>query len=82
MPRAAWTTREAPTRQNLLALWGAGRDDVWAVGQHGTILHFDGERWRWRDSGTDELLHGVWGTGAGAVVVVGHGGTVLRFEGP
>jgi photosystem II stability/assembly factor-like uncharacterized protein len=54
---------------------------VWAVGDGGTILHYDGAAWRWRDSGTDGILHGVWGTGPEDVVVVGHDGAVLRFRG-
>ena len=29
-----------------LGMWGASTDDIWGVGDFGTVVHFDGERWR------------------------------------
>jgi photosystem II stability/assembly factor-like uncharacterized protein len=60
-------------------VWGRSEKDVWAVGQHGTLLHWDGAHWRWRDSGTDEKLHAVWGAPGGETWIVGHGGVLLRM---
>ena len=75
---ARWSPIEVPTRQDLVGVWGRAAHDVWLVGHHGTIVHFDGLAWRWRDSGTDELLHAIWGDASG-VWIVGHGGAILRI---
>jgi len=29
----------------LSALWGSGPNDVFAAGEKGTIVHYDGTRW-------------------------------------
>ncbi|HMA96459.1 MAG TPA: hypothetical protein VKP30_27425, partial [Polyangiaceae bacterium] len=39
-----WTNSRLPTN-TLNAAWGSSADDVWAVGEVGTILHFDGTQW-------------------------------------
>ena len=30
---------------NLEGLWGSGASDIWAVGQDGVILHWEGTSW-------------------------------------
>lgn len=69
---------------HLYAIWGSGPSDVFAVGDLGTILHFDGKKWSGMSSGTDVPLYGVWGSGPTHVLAVG--GTsktrlVLRYDG-
>src|SRR5580698_8942367 len=32
-------------RTNYRGIWGSGPDDIWAVGDKGTIAHFDGHAW-------------------------------------
>ena len=67
-----WTWQNPLPRGNdLRAVWGSGPDDVFAVGSHGTILHYDGSSWTAMDSGTTEDLHGVWGTSGSDVYAVG-----------
>jgi hypothetical protein len=70
-----------PTKESLLAIWGASRDDVWAVGDKGIILHFDGKAWKVSNSGTIKNLTGVHGTGQADVWAVGDGGITLHFDG-
>ncbi|QOJ28390.1 MAG: hypothetical protein HRU80_05670 [Ignavibacteriales bacterium] len=36
----------ADTIYALNAVWGSAPDDVWAVGQRGTIIHWDGNKWK------------------------------------
>jgi len=48
---------EDPTA--IHAVWGRGADDVFAVGNHGTILHYDGTEW----SEETNPLHDLIGTG-------------------
>ena len=30
----------------LTAIWGSGKDDVWAAGSGGTMIHWDGAAWK------------------------------------
>lgn len=69
---------------------GFGEDDVWAVGDAGAALHFDGAQWRTVATPTDQNLWGVWGAAPDDVWAVGGGTTppsantspvVLRWDG-
>jgi hypothetical protein len=74
----------SPTRETLLAIWGASNDDVWAVGTGGTILHWDGKSWSPSaspfDADSSRALRGVWGASADEVWIVGER-TLLRSTG-
>src|SRR5262245_26790825 len=71
---AAWCP--VPTSVNTLyrltSVWGSGKDDVWAVGSGGTIIHYDGSAWKPTppDPPTMNTFYGVWGSGAKDVWVV------------
>lgn len=70
-----------PQGDSLLAVWGAGPDAVWAVGDRGRVLAYDGAAWHLADPGPTDYLAGVWGTGPDNVFVAGYNGRVLRFDG-
>ena len=80
----AWCV--VPTPLDILhtftAIWGSGPNDVWAVGEHGTLLHYDGKSWRLSSGafppGKRPHLYSVWGSGPSDVWAVG-GDTVLRL---
>jgi len=62
----AWS--EVPTchlapeaRGPLYAVWGRGPDDVWAAGQAGALLHWDGRAFRAVSSGTNVDLVSIVG---------------------
>ncbi|MFH1681575.1 MAG: hypothetical protein ABIH26_13160 [Candidatus Eisenbacteria bacterium] len=65
----------------LMDVWGAAPDDVFAVGVHGEIVHWDGEDWSRMESGVDGFLNGVWGLSGSDVFAVGDFGTILHFDG-
>jgi hypothetical protein len=65
----------------LNAVWAANAEDVLAVGERGSMLHFDGRRWSEIDSGTEYDLMGVWGSAPDDIWAVGAWGTVLRYDG-
>ena len=67
--------------EDLNAIWGSGGDDIFAVGDNGKMLHFDGSSWAQMESGTDEDLYDVWGSGPNDVYAVGSEGTVLHYDG-
>jgi hypothetical protein len=65
----------------LLAIWGADEKDVFAVGDQGMILHYDGTAWSAMDSGTTSRLEAVWGSGGGDVFAAGAGGVIVHYDG-
>lgn len=68
------------TSNNLRGIWGSSATDIYAVGDHGTILHSRdrGRTWSAEHSGTDANLRAVWGSGADDVYVVGYDATILH----
>lgn len=60
-----------PQANTLRGVWGASGSDVFAVGEVGTIIHYDGSVWTSMDSGTTENLKAVWGSSGSDVFAVG-----------
>ncbi len=67
----------------LHAIWGSSANDVWAVGDQGTIRRnrAGDARWEVIESPTTETLHAVCGSGPDDVWFAGNAGTVLHFDG-
>jgi hypothetical protein len=66
----------------LRGVWGTSATDVWAVGYHGALKHFNGTTWTNFTSGTTEPLVAVWGTSPSNVWIVGgFDGTILHYNG-
>jgi hypothetical protein len=64
----------------ILAIWGSGADDLWAVGA-GTLLHGDGRSWTVVEQHSGVWHFGVWGSAANDVWVVGADGQISHFDG-
>jgi hypothetical protein len=76
-----WRVNDLP-RGQFNAVFGLASNNVYAVGEGGSILHYDGALWRAEQSGTTVPLRGVWAAAPDAVFVVGGdrstgGGTVI-----
>jgi len=72
---------ETTISNDLYAVWGSSDSDVFAVGQGGTILHYDGLAWASMNSGTSEDLYAVWGAADDDVFAAGRYGIVLHYDG-
>src|SRR5580704_3206999 len=70
-----------PTKVGFLGVWGSSDKDVWAVGDSGTAMHFDGEVWSLTTTGVTESLTCVHGTAPDNVWVTGANGDVLHWNG-
>jgi hypothetical protein len=70
-----------PQGHDILGIWGAGPNDVWAVGEHGLVLHFDGTSWTAVDVGTDANLTDVRGLAADDIYVAMGTDQLLHFDG-
>ncbi|MBN9162300.1 MAG: hypothetical protein J0I07_15165 [Myxococcales bacterium] len=81
-----WTELDTQSNSPLNAVWGADANDVWAVGDHGTIRRFRGTPkagalWEVVASPTTEHLRGLWGSSSSDIWAVGEHGTFLHFDG-
>jgi len=72
---------DAGEMSTLFGVWGTSEKAVWAVGTHGTVLHYDGAQWIRQQSPTTQTLTSVWGTTEKDVWAVGYGGTVIHYDG-
>jgi len=79
-----WPSRACDNTSRLRAVWGAGPTDVFAVGEGGTIAHYNGQAWELMplpDCLAPMNLFGVWGYSGTDVYAVGDRGTVLHYDG-
>jgi photosystem II stability/assembly factor-like uncharacterized protein len=68
-----WTRLDSDTVWSLHGIWGVGRDDVYAVGEHGTVLHrfCRSSVWRPQATGSDLRLLSIWGPDARTLYATG-----------
>jgi hypothetical protein len=64
----------------LLGIWGAASNNIFAVGENGRILRYNGTTWTPMSSGTNRRLARVTGTGSSDVWAVGDS-VLLRYDG-
>jgi hypothetical protein len=87
LQQGLWVEQPSGTTYVLRALWGTSDGaDVFAAGDHGTILHFSAggpmaaSAWVPEDSGTTENLYAISGTSASDVWAAGNGGTFVHRD--
>lgn len=68
-----WAEVSSPIASDLRAVWGTSPRDVWAVGDGGVALRWDGVAWRPVATGTSANLVAVWGARANDAWAVGAG---------
>lgn len=76
-----WEKLGTDTKAHLTSVHGVSATDVWAVGNDGTALHFDGTMWAKQPTGTSNDLNDVWASSTNDVWMVGGSKTVLRWNG-
>jgi hypothetical protein len=57
----AWKEIQTGTDATLWWVHGLSANDVWLVGERGTILRWNGQSLEPETSGTDRTLYGIWG---------------------
>jgi hypothetical protein len=78
---AAWRALSPGPRVALKGTWGSAPTNMWAVGEAGTIVHYDGRGVAQVPSGVSTTLNDVGGAGAANVWAVGAAGVALRLVG-
>ena len=72
---------------DILAIWGTTRNDLFIAGSDASLAHYDGSDWRPHDAPTAVRnasrndLRGLFGFGSDDVYAAGESGTILHFDG-
>lgn len=65
----------------LRGVWGSSASNVFAVGDSGVVLRYNGTAWTRMTTGTAAQLNDVWGSGPSDVYAATETGRLLRFNG-
>lgn len=76
-----YATPASGVTTTLRDVWGTDTSNIWAVGDGGVILKWNGSVWATQTSGTTANLLRVWGADASNVWAVGSGGTIRKWDG-
>jgi hypothetical protein len=69
---AVWRFPDTATYGWLHSIWGLSSNDLYAVGDKGTILHFDGSNWTKMNCPTTKDLYSICGTSDNNVWACGY----------
>ncbi|AKU95560.1 Type IV fimbrial biogenesis protein PilY1 [Labilithrix luteola] len=75
------------TALTLTAVWGSSKNDVWASGSGGTVLHWDGATWVSTPVPTETTLpikntfHALWGSGPNDVWLASATDVIFHSDG-
>ncbi len=75
-----WKDQSFDTDLDVRDIWGSSASDVYAVGDNGTIYHYDGNSWTLVVVGR-ERLNSVWCKSPQDVYAVGDNGTIYHYDG-
>lgn len=77
-----WLTEmDTPTSVDLHGVWGTTANNVYAVGNGGTILHYNGSVWVEINNPATQDLNAVWGNDSQDIYAVGKSGTIIHYDG-
>lgn len=79
--QSSWQMVSSPTTNNLNSVFMLTLSNGWAVGEHGTILHYDGSSWSTVTSPTGNNLQSVFMLNSNDGWAVGNAGTILHWAG-
>jgi hypothetical protein len=66
----------------LYGVWGSSQSDIWAVGDTGTIIHYDGTGFEDRSVAAPRIdFRDIDGTGKSDIWAVGNDGAIFHFDG-
>lgn len=78
-----WACPATAASATLRGVWSATENDIWAVGERGTLSHYDGTSWTQQAApgGFAGVLNAISGRSAKDLWAVGEQGTVLHYDG-
>ncbi|MBL8954275.1 MAG: hypothetical protein JNK82_26085 [Myxococcaceae bacterium] len=75
-----WEHPQPLGRIGLRSVLALARDDVWAAGGGGNIIHWDGQRWQQVPTGTSGVVQRIWAGNRRTVWFVGQNGAVFEWS--
>lgn len=76
--KGTWTIIQEPERRAFYGVSGTGPNDIWAVGEKGTVLHWNGTEWEDLSPEVGEYgIWAVWAPNASNVFIVGNSGLAM-----
>lgn len=76
-----WFEVTRVTTNALFDLWATGASSMWAVGNNGTVLHYDGTTWTVTSSGLTANLRAVWGASDSDLWASAVNGEMFHYDG-
>jgi hypothetical protein len=76
-----WGTQSSSTNSTLHSVWGSSSSDIYACGELGAILHYDGSSWSSMSSNTTLALYSLWGSSSNDVFAVGESSVIVHYDG-
>ncbi|MGE0086683.1 MAG: WD40/YVTN/BNR-like repeat-containing protein [Desulfococcaceae bacterium] len=76
-----WHQPESELTRKMYGVRAFSENDVFAVGEAGSIMHYDGSAWEFMDSGTEYGLWAIWGISGTDLFAAGKSGTILHYDG-
>ncbi|KPA15216.1 secreted protein containing Cellulosome anchoring protein, cohesin region domain protein, partial [Candidatus Magnetomorum sp. HK-1] len=74
-----WKNKELSVKTHLWGIWGSSENDVYLVGDSGTIVNFDGQNWQTQTVNENARLRSVWGN-QGTAYVLAENGSIYKKE--
>ena len=62
-------------------IWGTSANNIFAVGDNSTILHYDGDEWSSLPFDEEFSLRDIWGSSKDNIFAVGENGLILHYDG-
>lgn len=72
--------QQVPSSDDLYGIGGFSTASIWAVGNSGVILSWNGQTWQ-KQQPVVNPLYGIWGSGLDNLWAVGNAGTILKWNG-
>jgi hypothetical protein len=66
---------------NYITIWGRDAQDVYAAGDFGKVIHYDGISWKPMDTGIDSIINVIRGDADGNIYTAGQGGIIMKYDG-
>jgi photosystem II stability/assembly factor-like uncharacterized protein len=73
---------DAGTSRHIYSVWGTDGDNVFATGDQGTVLHYNGRTWTALSTTSTQSLFSVGGNDGNAVFIAGAAGSILSYGPP
>jgi len=66
---------------SINGIWGNSTNNIYAVGENGALLHYNGTIWEKATTELSSHLNAIWGLSSDNILAVGNNGTIIHYNG-